>query len=121
MRAIYNILTSLGVRQARAVPAAPRGGKFRPARHVSGVRGHALALALVVLAPDVLEAPRLAPEVLGPTGSGALRVTCLSLGQELFPIPGPLAGVLQVAGGRRTLVPSVLQARALEEVVPERV
>ena len=83
--------------------------------------GYALFFALVVLAPDVLEAPALARQVLGPPRARTLGVTCLSLGQQLFPVSGPLAGVLQVAGGRRALVPSVLQARALEEVVPERV
>ena len=57
----------------------------------------------------------------GPPRARTLWVGSFSLGQELFPISGPLAGVLQVAGGRRALVPSVLQARALEEVVPERV
>ena len=69
--------------------------------------GYALFFALVVLAPDVLEAPALARQVLGPPRARAFGVRRPCLGQQLLPVAGPLAGVLQVAGGRRALVASV--------------
>ena len=82
--------------------------------------GYALFFALVVLAPDVLEAPALARQVLGPPRARAFGVRRLCLGQQLFPVAGPLAGDLQYAGGRRTCIFSV-RARALGDDFFERV